>query len=371
MIIRSPQNSPEKRQTPGDKFRKLLPSYNGPEDGKSHPKNGWLVKPINKLLVNGRYRVEVRGADIPDESQGGTVICPTHCSTMDPPLMATLIDRDTRSMAAYDQFQGIRGKMIEWGGAYPIYRTRPSREALIHSVEVIRDGKALKIYPEGGIPDEEKQGKIGPFKEGPAAFAIKGKATTMVPAAIHYHKDTESRPLEFVGGLLASAAVAGGGLLAASAAGPVLRTVAGVVTGAAAGAYLGGKIQDARTPEKDWWEPWPKYLSTLAGGAIGAVAGGAVAGVTSSLLPEQAARTALQVSSVAGGIGTFGIASALRNRDLASVIICDPLVVDDYVQQYGEKEAQTKLTEDLHTAMGTAKAELTGIPYDPDAPKIK
>lgn len=356
-----------KRQTPGQKFRKLLKSYNGPEDGRSHPKYTGLVRTLNKTLVAGRYRVEVSGAEIPDEESGGAAICPTHSSTMDPPLVASLLTRDTRSMAAYDQFQGLRGKVIQWGGAFPIYRKSPGREAVTHSMEVLREGKALMIYPEGGIPDEEKVGKVGPLKEGPAKFAVKAKAKFVQPIAIHYKKNDAVRPVELGLGLAASAGVAVAGVAAALSGNPLLSAGAGAVAGGLAGAFTGGSISAAITPEKDWWEPWPRYLSTLKGGAIGAAVGGLIGGAAGAFLPGE---YAAGFNGLVGGVGTAALTNAWRTRDVAQVRIPEALRVDDYVEQYGRKEAPTRLTEDLHRALGKARAEMTGVPYDENSEKI-
>ena len=69
-------------------------------------------------------------------------------------------------------------------------------------------------------------------------------------------------------------------------------------------------------------------------------------------------------------MGTLGIANAWRTRDVAQVVIGEPLTVEDYVQEYGKRPAQGKLTEDLHGSIGEMKAELSGVPYDTQAPKV-
>ena len=77
------------------------------------------------------------------------------------------------------------------------------------------------------------------------------------------------------------------------------------------------------------------------------------------------------VMAGAGTMATAALADAWRTRDVVKVTVGDPLVVKDYVDQYGKREADERINADLHTALGHLKAAASGTPYDENGPKTR
>lgn len=350
-----------------------VPNYTGPKDGLSHPKFIWLMRPVNRMVIAGRYRLDVEGREnLP--TSGPNMYCPTHPSMFDPPLIPAVVNpKDMRFMANKFVFDNIRGTLMTWGGAFPVDREKPSVRTCRHSLDVLRKGSDLCVFPEGSLPDEHKEGRIGAIKKGPAAFALKAGVEYIVPMAIHYAPDVEKRPGELAVGLLAAAAVTTAGVVAGIAGGPAARLLAGTITAGLTAAFIGGRIAHRVTAEPEWNNQWPKYIEMLRWGAASGAAG-LLAGAFA--LPD----IAIPLTSVAAGVSTFLTARSWAKRDVAHVKIAPPISLEKYRgfeelegREKGKhrKEAVRALTIDLHRAMGNAKSELTGVPYDDKAEKFR
>ena len=208
---------------------------------------------------------------------------------------------------------------------------------------------------------------MGPLKKGAAASAVSGGAQSIVPIALHYAPNTEARPLESVVGALAAVGVTVATVLSATG-GPLTRIAAGAFSGAMTGGYLYGKREWDRNPVVKAYNQAPQYMAMLKGAAIGGVVGGLFGGTAAAFVPG-----ADFLLAGAGGFSTLKVARAWRDRDVAHVIVAPPLKVQDYVTAAtgDEKKAIHDLTVDLHRSLGAAKARLTGVPYDDNAPKFR
>lgn len=340
-----------------------VPGYTGPDDGRSHPRFPGFCRAVNRALIAGCYRLEVEGAEnFPQD--GAQVYCPTHPSMFDPPLVASLTERDMRYMANIRIFGGLRGKLMTWGGAFPLDREKPHVRTIKHAIEILEQGKGLCVFPEGGISDPQKDGHVGPLKKGAAYFALRGQAENIVPLAQSYGPDTRSRPGEAIAGMVLAGAVVAAGLASAHG-GPVARVLGSVLTGAMAGGYALGKLQGDRTPNPEWYDPFPKYFATLTGGAVGMVLGAAASGLSAALAPETATWSAL-----AGGLGTLGMARGWIHRDVARVVVGQPIPVEPY-RQAPLRQATSDLTAEVHRRLGHLTSQLSGRPYDDSLPKFR
>ncbi|NDD29148.1 MAG: 1-acyl-sn-glycerol-3-phosphate acyltransferase [Proteobacteria bacterium] len=229
-----------------------VPDYTGPKDGLSHPRHTWLMRPLNRAVIAGRFRLVVEGREnLP--TSGPNVYCPTHPSMFDPPLVPAAVNtKDMRFMANKFVFDGLRGRLMTWGGAFPVDREKPSLLTCRHSLEVLRQGADLCVFPEGSLPDEHKEGRIGAIKKGPAAFALRSGVASIVPLAIHYRPDNLPRYGEKSVGALAAAAVTAAGLTAAVVGGPTVQAVASAVTTAMTSAFVAGRVAHRATSEPEW-----------------------------------------------------------------------------------------------------------------------
>ena len=346
-----------------ERFGVNVPNYTGPEDGLSRRRFPSVLGPLNRLLIAGCYRLEADGLDnFPQD--GRHVYCPTHPSYFDPPLIASLTERDMRYIANVNVFDGVRGHFMTWGGAFPVHRDAARVKTLRHAVEVLEQGKGLCIFPEHNVVADEARipDQVNPLKKGAAYFALRGHAESIVPIAIDYQPGVKP---QLAARTAASLAVAVTGALAAAWGGPTARIAVAAAAGALAGAYAGGKLLFDAVPNPGAYDPFPKYFATLRGGAAGAALGAAVAGFATAYAGDVAAG----LSGLAGIAGACALTRAWQGRPVARVLVGEPLKVAPY-QQEALRTGVDRLTQDLHAALGRTSQQLTGVPYAADAPRI-
>ncbi|GMU55340.1 MAG: hypothetical protein AMXMBFR33_44860 [Candidatus Xenobia bacterium] len=365
MLIRASHHPPVR--TEPEKFGVEVPGYTGPEDGLSSRKYDAVLQPLNRLLIAGCFRLEVEGQEnFPH--QGRHVYCPNHPSYFDPPLIASLSERDMRYIANVNVFDGVRGHFMTWGGAFPVHREAARVKTLRHAVDVLREGKGLCIFPEHNVVADPERipDQVNPLKKGAAYFALRGQAESIVPIAIDY-REFCARPGPSRLGLAAAAALAVGGVVAGACGGPVARIAVATLSGAVAGAYGVGKLCYDAVPNPGPYDPFPKYFATLKGGAAGSVLAGAAAGFSTAL---GEGGLACSLSGLAGALGAYALVKAWQERPVARVLIGEPLVVAPYRQDGCNRKAVVRLTEDLHAALGRTTEQLTGKPYACEGPRI-
>jgi 1-acyl-sn-glycerol-3-phosphate acyltransferase len=125
------------------------------------------------------WRVRTYGAqNVP--ASGPLIIACNHRSNLDPPLLGSHCPRQISYMAKKELFEiPVLGPLIAAVGAYPVDREGSAASAIKRSVEVLRSGGCVGIFPEGGRNvhgDKEARGGV-------ALLASIGKAP-VVPACI-------------------------------------------------------------------------------------------------------------------------------------------------------------------------------------------
>lgn len=110
-----------------------------------------VIRPLSCLLTRRRWSGQ---GNIP--ASGGVILVANHLSTVDPPLLAHYVyaaGRSPRFMAKSDLWEvPILRRVLAGAGQIPVYRRDPSAGgALRDAVAALRAGRALVIYPEGGI----------------------------------------------------------------------------------------------------------------------------------------------------------------------------------------------------------------------------
>ena len=98
--------------------------------------------PLWRLRAYGKRNVPMTGPLI--------VAC-NHISNLDPPLLGACCPRRISYMAKRELFEiPVLGPLITAVGAYPVDREGSSRAAIKRSVEILRAGGCVGIFPEGG-----------------------------------------------------------------------------------------------------------------------------------------------------------------------------------------------------------------------------
>jgi 1-acyl-sn-glycerol-3-phosphate acyltransferase len=108
----------------------------------------WLMRAMTRTYLIGLFRIAGL-ENVP--RHGPLIICPSHSGTLDPPMVPAFTPRgDTWSMAKSEYF---KGGLVEFFfrqyRAFPVVRHSADRNALRKSFDLLKDGNALIIYPEG------------------------------------------------------------------------------------------------------------------------------------------------------------------------------------------------------------------------------
>jgi 1-acyl-sn-glycerol-3-phosphate acyltransferase len=116
------------------------------------------------------WRVNYRGLEnIP--ASGGVIIASNHQTYIDPFWVSVPIKRPTRYLAWNESFDWpIVGRFLGLFGAWPLKLEKSDPTAIRRSLQWLREGGAVYIFPEGGrcTPD----GELMRFKNGAVRLAL-------------------------------------------------------------------------------------------------------------------------------------------------------------------------------------------------------
>jgi 1-acyl-sn-glycerol-3-phosphate acyltransferase len=165
----------------------------------------WLT-PLAYVL--GRYllmpfyfgQIRVTGREyLPAE--GPVILAPTHRSRWDAfvvPYAAgrDITGRDLHFMVSINEMRGVQGWFIRRMGGFALDPLHPTIASLKHSLDLLRDGQTLVIFPEGAPFCEYADfpsRAVYPLKSGLARLALQaethhpGLGIQIVPLYIQYH----------------------------------------------------------------------------------------------------------------------------------------------------------------------------------------
>jgi 1-acyl-sn-glycerol-3-phosphate acyltransferase len=113
--------------------------------------------------------------------EGAVLIAPNHLSFLDPPLMGCALRRPGWFMAKAELFAipGFRW-LITHMHAYPVKRGVPDRAALKRTLDYLRQGEVVCVFPEG---KRSVDGRLSPIEAGIGMLAVKTGAP-IVPVGI-------------------------------------------------------------------------------------------------------------------------------------------------------------------------------------------
>lgn len=115
--------------------------------------------------------------NVPEE--GGVLLCANHISLLDPMTIGIKLKRQVKYMAKAELFTvPVLGWLVKQLGAFPVKRGGVSKESIKISLNTLRSGNMMGIFPEG-----TRNSDAGSAKKGAASFALRSGAA-VVPAAI-------------------------------------------------------------------------------------------------------------------------------------------------------------------------------------------
>jgi len=103
------------------------------------------VSLVTRLLGN----IEVRGLENLPRT-GAVIIAPNHLHLTDPPILGAFLPRKIYYMAKQEAWDHpFLGLLSRWFEAFPVRRGEADRSAYRRALQVLSEGKALGIFPEG------------------------------------------------------------------------------------------------------------------------------------------------------------------------------------------------------------------------------
>jgi 1-acyl-sn-glycerol-3-phosphate acyltransferase len=139
-----------------------------------------LLKPIAVALMRAWFGLRVRGTEhIP--ASGAALIVSNHQSILDPPIVGGAVPRQIYFLAKAELFRiPLFGRLIRALHARPVRREGSDMRALRTAAQLLEEGKALLIFPEG---TRSLTGRLGEAKAGVGMLAVTS-GVPVVPAYV-------------------------------------------------------------------------------------------------------------------------------------------------------------------------------------------
>lgn len=111
----------------------------------------WMLRapilPFSKVRVLHRKRAKVEGA---------CLLASNHISHFDPPIISTVVGRHIHWMATAGLFKNpIVGAWLRAAAAFPVDRGKSDRTSVKTTLDRLKRGHMVGVFPEGGIRDGE------------------------------------------------------------------------------------------------------------------------------------------------------------------------------------------------------------------------
>lgn len=139
----------------------------------------WPARNTINVVARVLWRAQAFGVENVPRT-GPLIVACNHRAFLDPPVMGCFVPRQIYFMAKKELFDiPVLGPAIASVGAYPVDREGSAAAAIKRSVDVLRRGDCIGIFPEGG---RNQEGDKAP-RQGVALLASLSKAPVL-PAAI-------------------------------------------------------------------------------------------------------------------------------------------------------------------------------------------
>lgn len=138
-------------------------------DSVAHPPRLLLtgLRPLARSVLRRRFSVSVHGVEhVP--TSGPVIFAANHIGVMDGPLLAVFAPRPVHALTKIEMFRGVSGPFLRSSGQIPLDRFNADPRAAKLCLRVLRDGRAVGIFPEG----RRGSGDLQRFHRGAAYFAL-------------------------------------------------------------------------------------------------------------------------------------------------------------------------------------------------------
>jgi 1-acyl-sn-glycerol-3-phosphate acyltransferase len=140
-----------------------------------------ILKKVAFVLAKLLYRIKCDGSgNLPED--GPVIICSNHKSYWDPIFIGAVFRRPVFFMAKNELFRvPLLKQLVTALHAFPVNRHNPDRAAINRSLEILKNGRVLGLFPEGTRYREENG--FGRSYNGVALIAFHSNAP-LLPVAI-------------------------------------------------------------------------------------------------------------------------------------------------------------------------------------------
>ena len=137
-----------------------------------------LTRPVVRYGLRLGWRVQVHGArNVP--RSGPVILAANHIGLLDGPALVALTRRLTFALVKREAFTGAVGQFLIHLGQISLNRREIDPQAIKRAVQVLRAGKVLAVFPEGG-----RSGGEVAWAKGGAAYLAMITGAPIVPVAI-------------------------------------------------------------------------------------------------------------------------------------------------------------------------------------------
>ena len=134
-----------------------------------------------KIILKIFWRYKRIGVEHVPKS-GGVIIASNHVAYVDPPFLGAVAPRELFYLAKAELFSNaLFGWLLDKCNTIPIARGAFDRRAIRRAVKLLKDGKALLLFPEG---TRSRSGRFLEPKPGVGKIALEA-GVPIVPAYIH------------------------------------------------------------------------------------------------------------------------------------------------------------------------------------------
>jgi 1-acyl-sn-glycerol-3-phosphate acyltransferase len=142
-----------------------------------------LIRALGWIVALAQMRLRVVGVErVP--AKGGVILVCNHLGVIDPLPIGLRLPREMRMLAKIEIFHRfVLGGLARMAGAVSIRRGESDREALQTTLDLLKAGECLLVFPEGTYAHAPKPVGMLPLKTGAAWLALRS-GCLVVPVGI-------------------------------------------------------------------------------------------------------------------------------------------------------------------------------------------